>query len=156
MLLLFLNSIRLRLGVLRPQKLLIKISELRLIAGISHIFTPCAQADREIPQPQDGVGVGVEAEADVKTEGGTAAEVEGVRSGAELIAHYGCIFSGLVGAVSYLYIAHLPNKPSSIMKCSRVRSELEAGFNSIITAGFLRLQLRFPLSISLHFQLRFE
>lgn len=59
-----------------------------------------------------------ELKLEVETEGGTAAKVGGRETETELIAHYGCIFSGLVGAVAYHHFGHLPNNPSSIMKCN--------------------------------------
>lgn len=140
---------------------------MRLIAGISHIFTPRAQTNREISQD--------EAEAEVETEGGTAVEVDGERRGVqegakpELIARTTVAFSQVSRRGRFLSLfwsfaeqpvinnEMQPSSPTAVqLDCKRVSTVAstgsELGFNSgcnrVFNEEFTAVQLQFQLGLS--------
>lgn len=146
---------------------------MRLIAGISHIFTPRVQTNREISPD--------EAEAEVETEGGTAVEVDGdrreVQEGAkpELIARTTVAFSQVSRRGRFLSLfwsfaeqpvinnEMQPSSPTVVkLDCKRVSTVAstgsELGFNSATTGSSMKSLLQFNFSFNwdfLHFQLHF-
>lgn len=136
---------------------------MRLIAGISHIFTPRAQTNREISPD--------EAEAEVETEGGTAVEVDGdrreVQEGAkpELIARTTAAFSQVPRRGRFLSLfwsfAEQPvinneMQPSPDCGATGLQAGFNCGFNGVLAwlqLGCNRVFNEEFIAVQLHFQL---